>query len=63
MKRCSKKLHAEIANVRRAAYDTGGVPTLFAKNAENAARAGNCKFARESMERAKRIIKRYRAGR
>jgi hypothetical protein len=63
MKRCPQKLITEIANVRRQAHDVGGVPTLFAKTAENAARNGQCAVARRELARTKRIIRRYwRAG-
>lgn len=61
-KPCSKKLHTEIAAVRRAAHDAGRVPAFFAKIAEEAARKGQCAFARNELARARRIIKRYRGG-
>jgi hypothetical protein len=39
----------------------GGVPTLFAKHAESAARNGDCVVARRELARTRRIIKRYLA--
>lgn len=60
---CPRKLHDAIAAIRRPAHDAGAVPAFFAKNAERAARDGDCAFARRELARTKRIIKRYRAGR
>jgi hypothetical protein len=59
---CTKKLHAQIAAVRRQAHDAGRVPSFFAQNAERAARNGDCAFARQELARTKRIIARYKRG-
>lgn len=56
--KCPKKLHEDIAAVRRQAHDAGAVASHFAKIAERAARNGQCAFARQELARTRRLIAR-----
>jgi hypothetical protein len=62
--KCPKKLHEDVAAVRRQAHDVshirgpGSVAVIYAKDAERAARDGRCKTAKHSLAEARAAIKR-----
>jgi len=53
---CARKLIKAIAAVRRPAHDAGRVASFYAKIAEDAARKGQCAFARRELARTKRLV-------